>query len=166
MAGTIALILVLLLAALLLFAAEICTPTFGVLGVAGLACLAGMVYLCFSINPLLGIVVVVGLIFLIPTYLYLMVKYLPRTPLGRILQLRTRTAEPGEGTPVADAEESLIGRTAVAETILRPSGAIRIDGRRVHATAETGFIAKGAKVKVVGTVGMNVVVREVQQPSA
>lgn len=160
---TVALILALLLVALVLFAAEVCTPTFGVLAVAGLGCLAGAVYLCFTLNPVFGLTVVVVLVFAIPAYLYVMIKYLPNTPIGRILQLRARKAEPGEGTPVAEAEQSLIGRTALAETILRPSGAIRIDGRRVHATAETGFIDKGTKVKVVGTVGMNVVVREVKE---
>jgi membrane-bound serine protease (ClpP class) len=163
---TIALIVVLLIAALILFGAEICTPTFGVLAVAGVACLAWMVYLCFTVSPAFGIAAIVVLAFLVPTSLYFMIKYLPQTPVGRLLQLRVRKAEPGEGTPVAEAEQSLIGRTAVAETVLRPSGAIRIDGRRVPATAETGFIEKSAKVKVVGTVGMNVVVRRVEAPSA
>lgn len=163
---TVALIVVLLIVALVLFAAEVCTPTFGVLAVAAIGCLAGAVYLCFAINSALGLASLVALVLGIPTYLYFMIKYLPKTSVGRILQLRVRKAEPGEGTPVAEAEESFIGRTAVAETVLRPSGAIRIDGRRIHATAETGFIKKDAKVKVVGTVGMNVVVREVEDPSA
>ena len=57
MTGTILLIVVLFLAAMALFLAEICTPMFGVLGVAGLACLAGMVYLCFTLSQVLGVVV-------------------------------------------------------------------------------------------------------------
>ena len=153
-------ILALLVAALLLFAAEVCTPSFGVLAVTGVGCLVGMVYLCFSIDPTLGVVAIVALIFVVPAYLYVMVKYLPRTAIGRILQLRMRKAVPGEGTPQSEVELSLLGRTAVAETTLRPSGAIRIDAKRLHATAETGFIEKGAKVKVVGSVGLNLVVRK------
>lgn len=161
--GTILLILVLLVGALVLFAAEICTPTFGLLAVAAVGCLVGAVYLCFTISPAVGVVAIVALVFLIPAYLWAMIKYLPRTALGRILQLRAQSKDPGEGTPDAAKLEALLGRTAVAETTLRPSGAIRIDDKRVIATAETGFIKEGATVKIIKAVGMNVVVREVDE---
>ncbi len=161
--GTILLILVLLVGALVLFAAEVCTPTFGLLAVAAVGCLVGAVYLCFTISPALGVVAIVVLVFLIPAYLWAMIKYLPRTALGRILQLRAQSKDPGEGTPDATELEALLGRTAVAETTLRPSGAIRIDEKRVIATAETGFIKEGATVKIIKAVGMNVVVREVKE---
>jgi len=160
MIGTIALIVALFLAALLLFAVEICTPMFGLLGAAALGCLAGMVYLCFGIDPTLGVVVIIGLLFVVPAYLWVAVKHLPDTFVGRVLQLRARKAAPGEGTPEAEAQKAWVGRTATAETVLRPSGAIRIDGKRVIATAEAGFIERGARVKVVKAVGMNVVVRK------
>lgn len=159
---TILLIVALLIAALLLFAAEVCTPMFGLLGAVGLACLAGMVYLFFTISDKLGVVVIVLLLFSLPVYLWAMVKYLPQTAVGRLLQLRSKKKSRGEGTPEAAGQELLLGKTAVAETILRPSGAIRVDGKRIIATAETGFIAKGATVKIVKAVGMNVVVREVE----
>ena len=161
--GTILLILVLLVGALVLFAAEICTPTFGLLAVAAVGCLVGAVYLCFTISPVLGVVAIVALVFLIPAYLWAMIKYLPRTALGRLLQLRAQSKDPGEGTPDATELDALLGRTAVAETTLRPSGAIRIDEKRVIATAETGFIKEGATVKIIKAVGMNVVVREVKE---
>ena len=160
MVPTLLLIVALLIAALLLFAAEVCTPIFGLLGGAGMACLAAMVYLFFKIDPAAGIVAVVALIFLLPVYLWAMVKYLPRTPIGRRLQLGPKRKKAGEGTPAAEEQEALVGKAGVAETILRPSGAIRVDGKRVIATAETGFIPDGAKVKIIKAVGMNVIVRE------
>lgn len=163
MTGTIILIVILLIAALLLFAAEICTPTFGVLAVAGVACLAWMVYLCFGLDPLVGVGSLIALIFIIPAWLWASVKYLiPRTFVGRVLQLRPRRADPGEGTPEAEAQKPLVGRRAVAETSLRPSGAIRIDGRRVIATAEAGYIEKGEKVRVIKATGMNVIVQKME----
>lgn len=161
MAQTILLIVILLIAALLLFAAEICTPMFGLLAAAGLVCLGGMVYVFFAMDPVLGIVVIVLLIFALPAYLWAMVKYLPRTGVGRRLQLASRKRKAGEGTPDAAELELLVGRTAVAETALRPSGAIRVEGRRIVATAETGFVPQGATVKIIKAVGMNVVVRQV-----
>ncbi len=166
MAGTILLIIALLFCALLLIAAEVCTPTFGLLALAAIACLAGMVYLCFGINPVFGIVMIVALVFAVPAYLWAMIKYLPKTAVGRILQLQAAQKNPGEGTPDAAELESLVGATAVAETSLRPSGAIRVKHTRIIATAEAGFIEKGATVKIIKAVGMNVVVREVKEPAA
>ena len=161
MTGTILLIIALLFCALLLFAVEICTPTFGVLALTGIACLGGMVYLCFDVNQVFGIVMIVVLAFAIPAYLWAMIKYLPKTPIGSILQLKARRREPGEGTPDAAELESLMGATAVAETPLRPSGAIRAGHKRIIATAEAGFIEKGATVKIIKAGGADVVVREV-----
>ena len=161
MTGTILLIIALFLCALLLLAVEVCTPTFGVLAVTAIACLAGMVYLCFTIAPAFGVVMIVALVFVVPAYLWAVIKYLPKTAVGRILQLRPRRRDPGEGTPDAAELESLAGATAVAETPLRPSGAIRVNHKRIIATAEAGFIEKGATVKIIEAVGMNVVVREV-----
>ncbi len=162
MPGTILLIIVLFFCALLLIAIEVCTPTFGLLAFAAIACQAGMVYLCFGINQAFGVVVLVVLVFAIPAYLWAMIKYLPKTAVGRILQLRVERKDSGEGTPDAAELESLVGATAVAETPLRPSGAVRVNHKRIIATAEAGFIEKGATVKIIKAVGMNVVVREVE----
>ncbi len=153
------LVLALLVAALLLFAAEVCTPTFGLLAVVGLGCLAGAVYLLFAVHQTAGIVAIVVLLFCVPAYIILLVKYLPKTAIGRLLQLRAQRKQAGEGTPEAAVQEPLVGRTAVTETMLRPSGAIRVDGKRIVATAQSGFIEKGASVEIIEAVGMNVVVR-------
>jgi len=162
--GTILLIIALFIAALLLVAAEVCTPIFGLLTAAALACLGAMVYLCFTVSGVLGIVAVVALVFLMPLYLWAMVRYLPRTPLGRALQLGSSLKAPGEGTPDAAEDAALIGKTGMAETALRPSGSIRVGGRRIVATAEAGFIEKGAAVKIIRSSGMNVVVQKFQEP--
>ena len=155
----------LLVACLLLLAAEICTPSFGILAVAGVACWVGAVWVCYDYNASFGVIMAVVSCFAILAYLVLAVRYLPKTPLGKLLQLRTRRAPPGEGTPEAVQEENLVGREGLAETVLRPSGAIRIEGKRVIARAETGFIDAGRKVKVIASDGMNVVVSEVTDAS-
>ena len=43
--------------------------------------------------------------------------------------------------------QSLVGREAIAESVLRPAGKINIDGNLYDATSESGFIEKGSKVK-------------------
>lgn len=166
MTGTIVLIIVLLFCALLLFAVEVCTPTFGLLALAAVACLAAMVYLCFGIHRAFGVAMVLVLVFAVPAYLWAMIRYLPKTVVGRVLQLRAERKDPGEGTPEAAELELLVGATAVAETTLRPGGAVRVKHKRVIATAEAGFIEKGATVKIIKAVGANVVVREVKKSAA
>jgi membrane-bound serine protease (ClpP class) len=43
----------------------------------------------------------------------------------------------------------LIGKTGVADSILRPAGKVVIDDEIYDAKAEYGYISKGEKVKVV-----------------
>ncbi|MDR1556051.1 MAG: nodulation protein NfeD [Tannerellaceae bacterium] len=45
--------------------------------------------------------------------------------------------------------DSLIGKEGIAETVLRPSGKVRIEGEWYDGVSESGFIEKGTKVKVV-----------------
>lgn len=61
---------------------------------------------------------------------------------------------------VGEADERLIGREGTAHTVLRPSGIVMIDGRRLDALAETGMIDQGRTVRVLRTQGYQVVVRE------
>ncbi len=165
MGGQLVLIIALLAAALVMFILEIVTPTFGVLIAIGLAALGGAVFVAFTVNPLFGLVMLMVAIVLIPSYLVTVVKLLPNSPLGKKLFLKDAEQKdiPGEGTPPAAEETSLIGQEGVAETPLRPVGMVRVDGRRRSATAESTMIKKGARVKVVRYGGMNLVVREIPE---
>jgi membrane-bound serine protease (ClpP class) len=147
---------------LILLIAEICVPSFGLFAVGAMACLGGAIYYAYLIGPLWGTLGLILTLVGLPVYLYLFVKKLPSSFLGRMLTLKADTKPSGEGMPEAKGEASLLGRMAVADTNLRPSGAIRIDGKRLVATAEAGYIKRGAKVEIIKT-GMNVVVRETEE---
>jgi membrane-bound serine protease (ClpP class) len=127
--------------------------------------LVGGVYLCFTINIALGVVAVLVPTAGVPAGLYLTLRHFSRTGVIGGLRLLTRRADAGEGTPAVRQEHVLLGGSAVAETALRPSGAIRVDEQRIIATSEAGFVEKGATVKIIKAVGMNVVVREVKAQS-
>lgn len=165
MGTELAIILVLLIAALVMFILEIVTPTFGVLIAIGLAALGGAIYVAFTIHEAFGLVMLVVTIVLIPTYLVMVVRLLPDSPLGKKLFLKAAEWKdtPGEGTPAAAEESTLVGKEGVAETYLRPVGAVRINGKRLTATAESNMIAKGARVKVIRYSGLNLVVREIPE---
>jgi membrane-bound serine protease (ClpP class) len=165
MLGEILLIVVLVVAAAVLIIMEICTPFFGLLTVLSAGCLVGAVAVCFRLSQVAGIVAVVAAMIGYPVFIIAAVKLIPRTRLGGWLVLSRGQASPGDATPEAEGLRSLLGREGVAETLLRPGGAIRVDGRRVIASAESGLIPKGAAVKVVRVSGGDVVVRAIATES-
>lgn len=162
MVQTILLIVILILFALALIVFEIFTPTFGVLAVLALGALTLSAYLGFSISPAFGVILVCIEVLGLPVYVYWALKVIPNTKLGMRLALKRKAAKPGEGTPEADDLAALVGAETTAETVLRPSGTIRLNGRRIVAQAESNLIEKGAKVKVVRAAGTHVVVRKIE----
>ncbi len=156
------LILALVVAAMLLIVVEICTPTFGLLGLLAIAAVGWAVYLCYTLNTVAGMIATIAAIIVLPAYTVLAVKILPKTGLGRKIGLRRDAVAAGEGTPEAADLDRYIGRVTKAETLLRPSGFVRIDGKRIVAEAESGLIEKGLAVKVIQAGGASVTVRRVE----
>ncbi len=164
MTTTIALIAGLILVAMLLYLFELLTPSFGVMTASGSVALAGAIWLCFDrISTAAGVVMIVVFLFAVPVYFVLMVKLLPRTSAGRKLFLKKTGDDTAAGTPEAGENKELIGKTGTVETQLHPSGAVRIEGHRVIALAESGIIEKGRDVRVIGVSGSDIVVREVDE---
>lgn len=157
--GPIVLIVVLLIAAMVIVMLEILTPSFGLLGATAAACAAGAIYTAWGISSVFGIALLIAVVVATPLYLVFMVRWVPRTRLGQKLFLKRIVVDLGEGTPESDMLAHMIGKTGTAETLLRPSGAVRIDGKRVVAVAETGIINKGQTVTVIKAAGVNVIVR-------
>ncbi len=158
--STIAIIIALVVAGLVLFFLEICTPSFGILTAMALMSFIGAVWLTFGISGLAGMILLAGLLVVIPAYLVILVKLLPKSPIGKRMFLGNARQAGGEATPLADQYNSLIGKIAITETPLRPAGAIRIDGKRVDALAETGLIQAGLTVRIVKSTGMGVIVHQ------
>ena len=158
--GPISLIVALVIAGLVLLMLEILTPSFGLLAAMAVAAMCGAVWVCYTIDPRLGTGMLVGLIVGVPFYLAFMVRWLPTTAFGQRLFLKRTTHDEGEAIPDADELEAMVGHTGTAETLLRPSGAIRVDGKRIIALSESGIIPKGQPVKIVRAGGSNVVVRK------
>ena len=161
----ISLIIALVIAGLVTFLLEILTPTFGMLALVGMAASVGAVWLAFTISSIFGWALIILLVVGVPMYLSLMIKLLPRSPVGKRLFLGKVGPAKAEATPELHENESLVGQIGVAESILRPAGAVRVSGKRVIGIAESGIIQKDAKVKVLRTKGPDVVVQLVQEDS-
>ncbi len=155
-------IAMMLVVAAVMFLLEVCTPSFGILASMGVASLGLAIYYAFQINGLVGFLVVLGTLVGTPIYLYYMIKLLPNTPLGRRLFLQKAKDATKEATPEADELAELVGKTGVVESLLRPSGTIRIDGRRFVALAEHEMIDKGEKIVVIKAGGTDVIVRRAE----
>ena len=112
-------------------------------------------------NAVVGLIALICAAIGMPVFIVTAVRVLPNTSLGSRLALRRSRLAPGDATPQAEQLADLVGREAKTVTVLRPSGTLMIDGRRIDATAETGMIEKGQPVRIIRTTGTNVVVREV-----
>jgi len=153
----------LIIAAMIFFLLEILTPTFGAMAGLGLASLGGAVWMAFFIHPVFGLVVLILTIVWVPAYLVLVVRVLPKTALGQHLFLGRARKATGDAAPEIAKHESLVGKSGITDTLLRPTGAVRIDGQRVIAAAEHGTIPKGTRVKVIGATATNVIVRPIEE---
>ncbi len=150
------------IAAMVLFALEILTPFFGVIIAMGFGFIIAAVWMTFTeFGDATGFTVMFTSIVLLPAYFILLIKVLPRSPLGRMLFLGKARDATGEAAPLSSQLESLIGKTGTAETTLHPCGAVRIDGRRVGARAESEMIEKNSTVSVVRAEGTEVIVRKI-----
>ena len=148
---------------LLLIVACICllldsnTPGLGPLACLGLLLLFFGLYLCDHRLRHLLLALLLSALFSIPA-LYVILTRLPSSKSMRQLALNERLQ--GSGLPPA---AQIVGRTGVALSDLKPGGLVRLDGERLHATAQEGFIEKGSAVTVLACRNGEALVRRAQE---
>lgn len=142
-----------------LIVAEVFIPSGGILSICALACVVGGVAIFFRFSALAGWLGVLVALVMIPCLLVGAYKLLPKTRFGRHVVLAGPVRERGDA--IADGPEliKLLGQVGVVLTPLRPVGTCRFDGRRVECVAETGYVPKGATVKVIRVEGTQLTVR-------
>lgn len=146
-----------------LIVAEVFVPSGGLLSICALACLVGGVAIFFRISPTAGWLGVLVAIIMVPLLLIGAYKLLPRTRFGRNVLLAGPVRERGDA--ISDTPEliKLLGQVGKVLTPLRPVGTCDFSGRRVECVAETGYVQKGAAVKVVRVEGTQLTVRVVDE---
>ncbi len=164
MAAKIGYIIALFAGSLVCFSLEIITPSFGILALMGMGAMAGAIWFGFTAGSTVGFIVIAAALVIVPVYMVFLVKHISRLPFGRKIILKEADrGEPGAGTPRGEQYHKLVGKTGVAATDLRPCGAIRIDGARYDASAESGMIEEGSEIKVIRATGMNVIVTQIKK---
>jgi len=142
-----------------LLVVEIFIPSFGLLTLVALACLAGGIAVFFQVGTTAGWIGCGVAAVLIPVVWGIVYKLFPHTALGRSMLLKKGDKATGDGIPDRETLEGLLGREGVVHTPLRPVGICDFDGRRVECVAETGYIEKGRRVEVIDVEGVQVTVR-------
>jgi membrane-bound serine protease (ClpP class) len=158
--------LLLALGGVVLLALELLViPGFGVAGILGiLALLAALVMSMLGPGDTAQFVtmtvvrVVLALAGAIVASLVLL-RYLPRLPVGRQLVLQTHldAAQGYASAPVDD--QALLGKRGRASSPLHPAGIAEIEGARVDVVSDGELIEAGALIQVVRVDGNRIVVR-------
>jgi membrane-bound serine protease (ClpP class) len=93
--------------------------------------------------------------------MFFLVKYLPKsTAFNKLVLSESEKAE--QGFVSFPSDKDLIGKYGTAFTTLRPGGTAVIDGRRIDVVADSEYIDKDVKIKVLRVEGIKVVVTAVK----
>lgn len=144
---------------LILLIIEGVVPGFGLPGITGVICVIISVALITSnlYEALLLIIATIAIFVLIIIMLYKLgygSKYV------KFLILDTEQKKE-EGYIGLNIDSSYVGKTGVAETILRPAGIVNIEDKRINAQSRGEFIEKDSKVVVIQTDGAKVTVKKI-----
>jgi membrane-bound serine protease (ClpP class) len=104
-------------------------------------------------------------VFLAVVCMGLLLRFMPRGWVWDRMILGSAIAEAAQnagGSASGSTTGSLIGRRAVAATVLRPAGQIEIDGRRYEARLDVGSADPGAPVVVTGQNDFGLVVEKIK----
>lgn len=142
------LIVILFLIGVMLLAAEVFLPG-GIIGIfGGLAMLGGCVVAFREFGSSGGLVATLSAIGLLGLTFYIELVWLPKTRLGKKLIVQSTVASTSQ--PALASVADVVGKTAEAITPLVPSGYVKIGERRYEAFCQSGHVAKGTQLSVVG----------------
>jgi membrane-bound serine protease (ClpP class) len=146
-----------------LIVAEVFVPSGGLISIFAIICLAGGVAIFFRHSTPAGWAGVAIAIVMIPSVLVGAYKVFPHTRFGKKVLLAPPQREPGEA--IADTKElkELLGAVGTAITTMRPVGMCDFSGKRLECVAESGYVEKGKKVKVIQVESTQLTVRVIQE---
>jgi len=149
---------------LLLLVVEGLIPGFGFFGITGVVCVVISIVMITSnlYDALLLIISTIAIFVIIIAGLYKLgygSKYLKFLILDK-----EQKKEEGYTSSNKDYS-SYLGKVGVADTPLRPSGVVIIEGNRVNAQSEGNFIPKDSKVIVTHVDGMKIIVKNYEEES-
>ncbi|MGC8641649.1 MAG: NfeD family protein [Isosphaeraceae bacterium] len=146
---------------LLLLLLEVFIPSGGLIGLCSVVSLALCLWYAFASSLGLGLTFMLIDLVALPLTVSLAFSLWSRTTLGRRFFLKPPAPEEIEVSHTDRHLQNLVGQVGQSLTPLRPCGHVEIDGRRIDALAEEGFLPAGAPVRVLRIKGGQIVVRGV-----
>jgi membrane-bound ClpP family serine protease len=145
-----------------LIIAEVFVPSGGLISICAFVCLVGGIVIFFQHSSTAGWIGVVTAVVMIPSLLIIAYKIFPKTRFGKSVTLTPPQREQGDA--IADTQElkELLGAVGLVLTPLRPVGMCDFSGQRVECVAESGYIDKGKKVKVIRVQSTQLTVRVIE----
>ena len=148
-----------------LIIAEVFVPSGGLISIMALACLIGGVVIFFNHSSIAGWIGIIIAIVMIPSVLVFAYKIFPKTRFGKSATLSPPERQQGDAIPDTSELKKMLGAVGTVLTPLRPVGMCDFSGQRVECVAESGYINKGNKVKVINVESTQLTVRIIEESS-
>jgi len=145
-----------------LIVAEVFVPSGGLISICAFLCLAGGIAIFFQHSTTAGWIGVIIAVIMIPSLLVIAYKVFPKTRFGKSVTLTPPQRQPGDAIADTPKLKELLGAVGQVLTPLRPVGMCDFSGQRVECVAESGYIDKGKKVKVIRVQSTQVTVRVIE----
>lgn len=152
--------IILLILGIVIILLEFFIPSFGLIGVIGVASIIGSIVTAFRINSTAGAVFLTASLIIVPALMLIFFKIFPRTFIGKKLILHKQMKQQDGFESAAGDYTNLRGKTGMAVTDLRPSGTIEIEQRKYSALTSGEYIVKNKRVNIVKTEGSKIIVTE------
>ena len=117
----------------------------------------------FHSSTAAGWVGIVVAIIMIPSVLIIAYRIFPKTRFGKSVILTPSEREQGDAVPDTAELKELLGKEGVVVSPLRPVGMCDFSGYRVECVAESGYVDKDNKVKVIHVEGTQLTVRVIEE---
>ena len=145
-----------------LIVSEVFVPSAGLITLCAIGCLAGGIAIFFSRSATAGWIGVLIAVIMIPSVLVGAYKVFPSTRFGKRVLLAPPVRKQGEAIPDMEELKGLLGAVGTVTTTMRPVGMCDFSGKRLECVAESGYVEKGRKVKVIRVESSQLTVRVVE----
>jgi len=146
-----------------LIIAEVFVPSGGLISICALGCLVGGIAIFFYHSLIAGWIGVGIAAIMIPVVLIFAYKIFPKTRFGKSVTLTPPQRQQGDAIPDSDKLKEMLGAEGVVLTALRPVGMCDFSGKRIECVAESGYVEKGKKIKVIDVESTQLTVRLIEE---
>jgi membrane-bound ClpP family serine protease len=146
-----------------LIIAEVFVPSGGLISLCALACLIGGAVIFFQHSTTAGWIGIGIASVMIPGVLIFAYKIFPKTRFGKSVTLSPPERPQGDAIPDTSVLKEMLGKVGTVLTPLRPVGMCDFEGLRIECVAESGYVEKDKKVKVINVESTQLTVRTIEE---